>query len=249
MNPIARTSIHIEPDLAHLTAFSAREILRALTETLKNQDRVSFMLSGGSTPKPLFKLLAASGFDWSRVDFFFSDERNVPLQDPKNNAGMATETFFTPAKIPSSQVYRIEGEKDASAAAQSYHEILKAYFAKRGGPAQFDICLLGMGHDGHTASLFPGTEWQSSDGLLAQAFHVESLDTWRISVSLDALRQSKLTYVLAAGAEKMKATREALGLAPISRELLPIEAITPENGALIWLLDHAAVFGEPRFKT
>ena len=248
MNPVTRTSIYIEPDLARLTAFAKRELLRALTERLAIQDRVSFMLSGGSTPKALFREFASSGFDWSRVDFFFSDERNVSLTDPQNNAGMATETFFKPAGIAFNQVYRIEGEKDAKTAAQLYHTCLTNYFARRGVPANFDICLLGMGHDGHTASLFPDTEWQLSDGLMAQAFHVPTVDTWRISVSLDTLRRSNATYVLAAGAEKMKVAREALRLAPVSRELLPIEAITPTTGTLTWLLDHAAVFGEPAFQ-
>ena len=222
MNPVTRTSIYIEPDLARLTAFAKREFLRVLGERLSVQDRVSFVLSGGGTPKGLYKELATAGFDWSRVDFFFSDERNVPLSDPQNNAGMVTEALFKPAGISMSQVYRIEGEKDAKVAAQLYHTTLTNYFEKRKVAANFDICLLGMGPDGHTASLFPDTDWQTSNGLMAQAFHVPIFDTWRISISLDALRRSQSTYVLAAGAEKIKVTREALRLSPISRELLPI---------------------------
>ncbi len=155
-------NIEIYKDNDHLARELAEWITSLIEETLRRKDSFSLVLSGGSTPKKLNHLLAASPFreriDWKKVYIFWGDERAVPLTDERNNARMAFDTRLDKVAIPKEQVYIIDTSLSPDAAAMQYEEILNEYFGTDILPAKtFDLVLLGMGDDGHTLSLFPGT--------------------------------------------------------------------------------------------
>jgi 6-phosphogluconolactonase len=201
------------------------------------------VISGGNTPKPLFLLLARlskNDFPWDRTHFFWSDERHVPPEHPESNYRMAAETLLREAPIPPAQVHRIPtGNEAPEADARAYEDVLRAHFGLPfGGSPHFDLTLLGLGEDGHTASLFPGSGVLKKDVRWVVASESPAGVRKRITLTLPALNASQLVVFLVSGEAKADILREVLkGSGPPA--LAPAKLIRPE-GRLIFLADAAA---------
>jgi 6-phosphogluconolactonase len=219
---------------------NAAEVAQALAERFaaavekKRGQRFHVALSGGSTPKATYALLAQSPYreriDWPRVHIYFGDERCVPPDHPDSNYRMATEALLSKVPLAAEQVHRIAGERAPMEAADDYARELRPL----GVPPKFDLILLGMGPDGHTASLFPGTAALTSEEPVT-AVYVPKLDSWRITLTAPVLSHADEVVVAAAGAEKADALKLALEGAPGS---VPIQLVHAR--ALTFLVDRAA---------
>lgn len=223
---------------------AADEVLRAAGEAISQRGRFTIALSGGSTPRSMFTLIAAnasSALPWSQVFFFWGDERHVPPEDAESNFHMAQETLLSKLPIPPANIFRIRSENpDASKAAEEYEKTLREFFAVNPvGFPRFDLILLGMGPDGHTASLFPGTKALHEKSRLVVANWVEKLNTSRITLTLPVLNAARCVAFLVSGGDKAPALREVLeSNAPA--EKYPSKLVRPEDGKLIWFVDRAA---------
>lgn len=195
---------------------------------------VSIALSGGSTPKRMHQILATlPGINWSNVKVFWGDERTVPPDHDDSNYRMALETLLKPAGVPEANIHRMEGELDPAEAADRYEAAL-ASLPVTDGPPVLDIVLLGMGADGHTASLFPGTEALTETQRFAVANHVPQMDTTRLTLTYPVLNSAKSVIFLVAGEDKAPKVVESLaGTTPAGK-------IQPVAGTLLWLLDKPA---------
>ena len=230
-----------------LFASAAEEIVKLANESVAARGRFTIALSGGSTPKSLFNLLATnakSTLPWERMFFFFGDERHVPPTDPDSNYRMANEAMLSKVPVPTANVFRMEAENpDAAAAAAAYEQTLRKFFQVAAGETpKFDLILLGMGPDGHTASLFPGTAALQEKSRLVLANWVEKLKTHRLSFSLPLINAARCIAFLVSGTDKAPALKAVLeGNAP--GEQYPAKLIAPKDGKLIWFLDRAAASG------
>jgi 6-phosphogluconolactonase len=223
---------------------AADEVIHAATEAIAKRGRFTIALSGGSTPRNLYTLIAANAstsLPWDKVFFFWGDERHVPPTDPESNYRMAEETLLSKVPVPAGNIFRVPAENpDASAAAVSYEETLRKFFAVAQGEfPRFDVILLGMGPDGHTASLFPETEALQEKSRLVEANWVEKLHTHRITLTLPVLNAARSVEFLVGGTDKATVLREVLeGNAP--GEKYPSKLVRPTDGSLIWFIDRAA---------
>ena len=218
--------------------------MNTANEAVSAQGRFALALSGGSTPKNLFNLLATnarSSLPWDRTFFFWGDERHVPPTDPESNYRMADEAMLSKVPVAAANVFRVPAENpDAAAAADAYEQSLRKFFALHPGqfPA-FDLLLLGMGPDGHTASLFPGTAALHEKSKLVVANWVEKLNAHRITLTLPVLNAARCVAFLVSGVDKAEALKSVLeGNAP--GEQYPSKLVRPASGKLIWFLDRAA---------
>ena len=241
------------PDIRKLTTpqelFEAagEEVVRAANEAVAQRGRFTIALSGGSTPKNLYTLLATNArtsLPWDRMYFFWSDERHVPPNDPESNYSMAEEAMLSKVPVAAGNVFRVPTENpDAAAAAEAYEQTLRKFFAMEAGQVpRFDLILLGMGPDGHTASLFPETAALREKSRLVVANWVEKLKTSRITFTLPLLNAARCVAFLVSGTDKASAIHEVLeGKAP--GEQYPAKLVRPGDGKLIWFLDRAAASG------
>jgi len=227
-----------------LFAAAAEEVVHVANEAVPARGRFTIALSGGSTPKSLFNLLATNAktsLPWDRMFFFFGDERHVPPTDPDSNYRMANEAMLSKVPVPPANVFRVEAENpDAAAAAAAYEQTMRKFFQVASGEVPtFDLILLGMGPDGHTASLFPGTAGLQEKSRLVIANWVEKLKTHRLSFTLPLINAARYVAFLVSGTDKAPALKAVLeGNAP--EEQYPAKLIAPKNGKLIWFLDRAA---------
>jgi len=227
-----------------LYAAAAEEVVRTANEAVAQRARFTIVLSGGSTPKSLYNLLATNArtaLPWDRMFFFWGDERHVPPTDPDSNYGMADETLLSKIPVPAGNVFRIKAENpDAAAVAEAYEQtILKFFQLKSGEVPNFDLILLGMGPDGHTASLFPGTTALQEKSRLVVANWVEKMKTHRITLTLPVLNAARCVTFLVSGTDKASVLRAVLE-EDVPEEQYPSKLVRPAAGKLIWLLDRAA---------
>ena len=197
----------VAADLDGLARVAADRVRVLAGDALAARGRFRIALAGGSTPRALYVHLAASDLDWARTDVFFGDERSVGPEDPQSNFRMARDTLLSPARVPPENVRRLRGEDpDLEAAAFDYENAL-------GGPAAppFDLVLLGMGGDGHTASLFPGTAALDERRRLCVANDVPQLSTRRLTLTYPVLEAARELLFLVAGADKAETLRDVLG--------------------------------------
>ena len=227
-----------------LFAAAAEEVVRAANDAVAERGRFTIALSGGSTPKNLFNLLATNArtvLPWDRMFFFFGDERHVPPTDPESNYHMADESLLSKVPVPPGNVFRIPAENpDAAAAAAAYEKTLEKFFALQPGQFPvFDLILLGMGPDGHTASLFPGTAGLQEKSRLVIANWVEKFKTSRITLTLPVLNAARCVTFLVSGTDKAPALHAVLD-SDAPGEQYPSKLVRPTDGKLIWLVDRAA---------
>jgi 6-phosphogluconolactonase len=245
----ASREVQIFDGVAQLMQAAAGAFVQAAADAVRTTGRFVVALSGGSTPNALFDLLASATWapriDWSRVHVFWGDERCVPPTDPASNYRSARERLLDRVAVPASQVHRMRGEDDPAAAATSYERELRATFATPSGPprtvpgARFDLVLLGMGPDGHTASLFPGTAPVHESVRWVVAHDVQKVSMWRLTLTPIVIDAAAEVVFLVAGPDKAPTLRRVLEGAP-APDLLPSQAIAPEAGRLRWLVDAAA---------
>ena len=226
-------------DPAEIAHEAAQRIVAAANRVADEGGNFSIALAGGSTPKTLYELLASPAFksriDWPRVEVFFGDERTVPPDNKDSNYRMAYEALLSKVPIPGDNVYRMAGEVDPNEAAKEYGQVLKEKFGEGG----IDMVLLGMGDDGHTASLFPDTEALNETKHRAVANFVPKLSTWRLTLTVPFINRSKDVMLLVAGASKAARLQEVLE-GPREPRRLPVQLIQPTDGRLTWLVDTAA---------
>jgi 6-phosphogluconolactonase len=227
-----------------LFAAAAEEVVSAATDAVKQQGRFTIALSGGSTPKSLFNLLATNArtsLPWDRMFFFWGDERHVPPTDPDSNYRMADEAMLSKIPVPAGNVFRFAAENpDAAAVADAYEHTLRKFFALEAGQVpRFDLVLLGMGPDGHTASLFPGTPALQEKSRIVVANWVDKLKTSRLSLTLPVLNAARCVMFLVSGTDKAPALKAVLE-ADAPGEQYPAKLVRPTDGRLIWLVDRAA---------
>ena len=226
-------------DLFHA---AAEEFVRTGRAAIGAQGRFSVALSGGSTPKALYSLLAGNyaSFPWNRTFLFFGDERHVPPTDTESNYRMVHESLLTKITIPSENVFRVPAENpDADAAASEYEAQLRKFFdLKRGEFPRFDLILLGLGPDGHTASLFPDSKALEETSRLVVANWVAKFNTHRITFTFPVLIQAADVMFMASGADKADMVHQVLETKPTPP--FPSQRVQPSNGKLLWMLDEAA---------
>jgi len=234
--------LRILPTPADLFRAAADEFTRAGREAIAARKRFTVALSGGSTPKSLYSLLAAeyAGFDWSRTFLFFGDERHVPPKDNESNYRMVNESLLSKISLPAVNVLRVKGEySNAQAAAAEYESQLQIFFSLPPGQVpRFDLILLGMGPDGHTASLFPGSDGVKEQSKLVIANWVEKFKTWRISFTFPVLNNAAEIMFLASGPDKADMVQHVLE--GKNDPPYPSQLVQPRDGKLLWMLDDAA---------
>ena len=246
----ATAEIHVLPDVPALFRAAADRFVEQAQSAVAARGRFTVALSGGSTPRGLFQDLAATKRDalpWDKMYFFWGDERHVPPDHPESNYGMAQESLLSKVPVPAANIFRIPAEDpDASRAAASYEATLRSFFQLAAGQLpRFDLILLGMGPDGHTASLFPQTKALAEQSHLVVANWVEKFHTDRITLTAPVLNAAREVEFLVAGHDKVEALREVLegSAAP---EIYPSKLVKPTDGKLVWMIDQAAAAGLKR---
>lgn len=231
-------SVEVFPTAEAVAAAAAEAFVALSNDAIKRSGRFSIALAGGSTPKHLYSLLATKAYaeriDWTRVHAYWGDERCVPPQDAQSNFRMASEALLTHVPIPADNIHRIHGEKEPEGAAATYERALRHSLAER-----FDLVLLGLGGDGHTASLFPGSELIHERNHWVAAEFVPAVGMWRVTLTPIVINGARTVMFLVAGAEKAHVLQRVLEGARLP-ELLPAQIIEPRDGELRWLVDAAA---------
>jgi 6-phosphogluconolactonase len=236
----ASKELRIVDTAAELFRAAAREFVNLASQAVKDRGKFSVALSGGSTPRKLYSLLAeqTEAVPWDKSYFFLGDERHVPPDDPESNYRMVNEAMFSKVPVPPGNVFRIHAEKDAAVAAQEYEETLRGFFNLQADQfPRFDLILLGVGPDGHTASLFPGSDALNETKRLVVANWVEKFKTDRITFTFPVLNHAACVTFLASGADKASILREVLENPNAN---LPSQKVRPEDGRLLWLVDRDA---------
>lgn len=240
------------PDAAAVAAASAKLFAMKVEEAVARRGVARLAISGGSTPQASFKLLAdpagpyANTIPWDKLQLFWVDERCVPPGSPESNFGVCKKLLLDNVGIPPENVFRMEGELDPEEAASRYESAMRNAMRLEGAESPaFDLLFLGMGDDGHTASLFPHTEGLHEFGRLAIANHVPQKDTWRITLTAPVINQaSEVVFEIAGPAKTNVLARVLTG--PRDPETLPSQLIRPANGKLLFLLDEAAAAKLPQ---
>jgi len=241
----AQREVQIFPEAGALTRRAAEEFLKSVAEAVAQKGAFTVALAGGSTPKALYSQLAdeplRSQIPWEKLHFFFGDERHAPPDGAESNFRMANEALFSKGAIKPEQITRIKGEyADTEKAALEYEQALRAYFKLQVGEyPRFDLVLLGMGEEGHTLSLFPGTKaLHASDRIVVRNW-VGKLYTERITLTATAANHASRVIFMVTRADKAPALKAVLE-GPYEPEQLPAQLIQPASGKLLWLVDQAA---------
>jgi len=228
------------PSREAVTAASADALVTAAAQAIAARGRFLLVLSGGSTPKALFELLAtppyAGRIDWTRTHVFWGDERCVPPDDRSSNYRMAREALLDKVPISPEAIHRMRGEDPPEQAAAAYEADLRALFG--GGAPRFDVVLLGMGDNGHTASLFPHLTAVRETSRWVVAEYVGEVKMWRITMTPPLLNAAARVLFLVVGADKAAMLKRVLE-GPRDIDALPAQVIAPA-GALTWLVDQSA---------
>jgi 6-phosphogluconolactonase len=228
------------PDAHAAAEAAAHHILALLDNALAGQERATFAISGGSTPKLMFQELVKARYRWDPVHLFWVDERAVPPADPRSNYKLAEEFLITPAHIPRRNVHRIQGEITPERAAEHYTEDIRNFFAlEEGAMPHFDVVQQGMGSEGHTASLFPGEPLIDDREGIAAAVHVPVEPPWRITLLPGVLLAARHTVFLVSGEDKAAAVH-AVFHDDYDPKRLPAQVISHHGRSVSWFLDDAA---------
>ncbi|PSL20761.1 6-phosphogluconolactonase [Dyadobacter jiangsuensis] len=233
--------LHIEKDTKALSASLAEWINNYIQQVLAKQDRFTFVLSGGSTPKALYALLAESPYKesipWEKLHFFWGDERAVPFEDSRNNAKMCYDELLDKVPVKAENIHIMRTDITPEESATEYEKIVNIYF--EGSETTFDFVLLGMGDDGHTLSLFPGTEVIHEQHALATSFFLQAQDMYRITLTAPVVNNAACVAFLAAGAGKAEVLKQVLK-GERNVDQYPSQIIQPAKGQLHWFVDEAA---------
>jgi 6-phosphogluconolactonase len=237
----ARGDIRVQGSAEAVAHAAAELFVECFERSVRERGRFVVSLSGGSTPKRTYELLASERFvsrvDWNRVEMFFGDERYVPHDDPASNYRMTKEVLLH--RVPSAHVHRVPTEvTPADAAASAYEQEIRKAFGGAADIPQFDLIYLGLGTNGHTASLFPCSPVLKETSRLVVADFVREVNQWRISMTAPLLNKGRVVAFLVAGRDKAQVLRDVM-TGPRDPDRLPAQLIAPE-GDLVWLVDEAA---------
>jgi 6-phosphogluconolactonase len=234
--------IHRFGDSARLAKGAAEFVLATGKAGQAHGGLFSLALSGGNTPKAAFRALAdhadEAGLDWERVRVFWGDERCVPPNDPESNYRMARETLLDRLPVSDDHIFRMACEADPEQGARNYEATLRVQFGATSLP-RFDLILLGLGPDGHTASLFPGTAALDARGRWVLANYVEKMEAWRMTLSLEVINAAAVVAFVVEGEGKADILRRVLN-DPLSDPPLPAQMIRPSDGEVHWFIDDKA---------
>lgn len=233
--------IRIFPDFETLSLEAAALFVQQAQFSVDHRGRFCVALSGGHTPERLYEILAGTAFlheiPWDRTHIFWGDERCVPADDKKNNALMARQTLLDHVPLPRNQIHPILCHKRPAKSAQQYHDLLYDFFS--GGPPAFDLILLGLGENGHTASLFPYDELLKDQNAWTSSVYVKEQDMYRVTLMPAVINQARLVVFLVSGESKASVLKEVL-TGPSDPFRLPAQLIRPDSGELVWLADSTA---------
>ena len=248
---MSQESRHVYPDADALARAAAVELLSRAQQSIAARGVFTLALAGGSTPRKLYSLLATDpafgNFPWAKTQLFFGDERHVPPDHADSNYLMVKSTLLASGLVPEANVHRVHAEQtDADMAAHNYEVEMMSLFtgAMRSGDfPRFDAILLGMGPDGHTASLFPGSAGLEEKERWVVANWVEKFKTYRITFTFPVLNAAEAVLLLVAGADKADMLHEVL---VTKRTTYPVMQVQPANGIKVWMLDRAAAARVPQ---
>ncbi|MCX2491935.1 6-phosphogluconolactonase [Pedobacter sp. PF22-3] len=227
--------------LEELNQDLADYVIKIAEMSIEENDRFNFVLTGGSSPKALYNLLATEGqhrIDWEKVYFFFGDERNVPADDDNYNGLMAKKTILDPLGVKEDHIFYVDTTLAPEKAAIEYKKAIDKHFD--GEDIVFDLILLGMGDDAHTASIFPHTTLVKDEEANVAAVYVEKLDTYRISFTAPLINKADNVAFLVFGENKAEALKHVIGDTEKNPDLYPSQLIDPIEGKLTWFTDVAA---------
>lgn len=237
--------VKVFPNSVELNFFAAEKFVEIANKAIEENGRFTVSLAGGSTPKSLYQLLASDKFknqiDWTKAFFFFGDERNVPPDSEESNFRMANENLFEPLQISDENIFRWQTEsKDAEKTAKKYEVSLTVFFdLSEDEFPRFDLILLGIGEDGHTASLFPFTEALTESKKNVAVNWVEKLNTNRLTFTYPMINNASNVIFLIGGESKAEALKEILE-GEYQPEKYPAQAIKLKDGNLFWLIERQA---------
>ena len=241
--------VKVSPTAADVTRAAAELFSSAVNEAVKLRGVARVAISGGSTPKTTFGLLAAEYADkvpWDKLQLFWVDERCVPPDNSESNYGMTKAQLLSKVALPSENVHRMEGELEPEEAAARYESEIRNTFKLEGAETPtFDLILLGLGPDGHTASLFPHTEGLNEMARICIANHVPQKDTWRMTLTWPVITQGRRVAFLMEGGEKAEIIKTVFTGA-YDPEEYPAQLIRPASGKLLLLLDQPAAANLPK---
>jgi len=224
---------------------AALSVVEGLDEALSGREWATLAISGGSAPKILFPRLAAAPIRWDRVHLFWVDERSVPPDHADSNYRLANELLVTPARIPKDHVHRIQAEADPREAAQRYENDIRGFFGLRGTALPvFDVIHLGIGPDGHTASLFPGEALIEDRSGTVTALYVPKMKTWRITLLPGPLLAARRALFFAVGQDKAEVVGHIFG-SEYAPAKWPAQLINRHGANVIWYMDQAAARNRP----
>lgn len=233
--------LHIAPDTKELSSRLAGFLLKDILSVLDKKDRYTFVLSGGSTPKALYKLLASepyrSAVPWEKVHFFWGDERFVPFEDPRNNANMAYEELLNHIPVVAENIHVMNTSLSPEDSSEQYTGILRSYFGDTGHT--FDFVLLGMGDDGHTLSLFPGMPVIHEQEKWVDSFYLDAQSMYRITLTAPVVNRAAKVVFLAAGSNKADVLYQVLK-GERNPDQYPSQVIQLPYGELHWFVDAEA---------
>jgi 6-phosphogluconolactonase len=234
-------NITISPTVEAFEIAAARAGCTIVMEAIDKRGRCMIALSGGCTPRGVYRrlgaLLVTESVELSNTHIIFCDERMAPPDDASSNYGMARHEFISRIPIPVQNIHRVRGEETAEVAAYEYEQELKTIFPLFAG--QCDLMILGVGRDGHTASLFPGTNVLHELQHTVRAVFVPHLSSWRVTLTFPVINSARAVLFLATGTEKAAIVAKILG-SDISREDLPATLVHPQSGTITWMLEGEA---------
>jgi len=235
-----RGELQVYPDSAALAQAAADLFVNVGQMAMADRGAFRVALAGGNTPRAAYELLAQEprslDLSWSDVYVYFGDERCVPPDDEQSNYRMARKAFLDAVPIPPHNIHRMRGEIDPGQAANEYASILRTDLAE---PPRFDLVLLGLGPDGHTASLFPGTPPDTDDGALVRAVYAQSQMMWRITITPRVINLARTVAFQVEGSEKADVFAKVYQ-GPIDPTTYPAQIVHPSSGRLIWMADDLA---------
>ncbi len=237
-----KPAIQIFPDLPSLSLWAAQNLADRAATAIQARGQFLWVLNGGSTPVGLFQLLGSEyreQLDWKRIQVYWGDERCVPATDPESCYGQAYRLFLGNVGIPEANLHRIPGELAPVEAVQAYTDLLRRFAAPPLAWPVFDLVLLGMGEDGHTASLFPGSPVEIGQPVLAVTGHYQNRPAERITLTPPVFNSARAIWFMAAGESKAETLARVLSDNDDPGRF-PAQRIRPEQGELIWLVDQAA---------
>jgi 6-phosphogluconolactonase len=239
---VTKAEIVICRDAAELNRKAAERFVALAGSASAQSGRFAVALSGGSTPRALYALLASAVYrkriDWSRTHLFWGDERCVPPAHPESNFRMVRESLLSRLEIPAENIHRMAGEKEPEAAAADYEKELRRFFNSTGLP-RFDLILLGLGEDGHTASLFPGSTVVGENHRWVAPLYVERLKAYRLTLTLPVINAAAQVTFLVAGENKASIVKDLLAPGADS-SAYPAGRVKPSNGQLTWFITQDA---------